>query len=442
MRNAHARNTVRYYILIIIALSFLFFSNDFGLLDVQKTAIIMAAGIDKEGEDFIVTSQVAIPQDSKQGKSTESVQIVSRGKTVADAFEEINAKTGWYPKLVFCRLLLLGENAAQENVFDALDYFLRDEYFSDNCYVATCDGYAKDLLNQAALVDSTSSVAIEKVLSDHAARVGTVLPTTLREFSIGYFGDSQSGFLPIVTTQPQQEKTLSPKEESKQSQGDSSKQGGGGENGGENGGQSGQSGSGEQSGESGQNGGQNSAGGQSVGSGSNKALEKPVFSAKNTALFVRGKRVSTLTAEETFAFNAVKNKLRLAPYTLPDNAENCTLSIKQNSPKISLKVDENGVGALQIKLRLTAGALDYSKALSLEQISDVGDVPDGIFAAAEKKLAAEILSVFEKTRATECDLFGVQDLLMKHKPRALHKYKKEILKNTHAQISVRFENVR
>jgi Ger(x)C family germination protein len=438
MRNAHARNTVRYYLLIIIALSFLFFSNDFGLLDVQKTAIIMAAGIDKEGEDFIVTSQVAIPQDSKQGKSTESVQIVSRGKTVADAFEEINAKTGWYPKLVFCRLLLLGEHAAQENVFDALDYFLRDEYFSDNCYVATCDGYAKDLLNQAALVDSTSSVAIEKVLSDHAARVGTVLPTTLREFSIGYFGDSQSGFLPIVTTQPQQEKTLSPKEESKQSQGDSSKQGGGGENGG----QSGQSDSGEQSGESGQNGGQNSAGGQSVGSGSNKALEKPVFSAKNTALFVRGKRVSTLTAEETFAFNAVKNKLRLAPYTLPDDTENCTLSIKQNSPKISLKVDENGVGALQIKLRLTAGALDYSKALSLEQISDVGDVPDGIFAAAEKKLAAEILSVFEKTRAAECDLFGVQDLLMKHKPRALHKYKKEILKNTHAQISVRFENVR
>ena len=95
MRNTHARNTVRYYILIIVALSFLFFSNDFGLLDVQKTAIIMAAGIDKEGEEFIITSQVAIPQDSKQGKATESVQIVSRGKTVADAFEEINAKTGW-----------------------------------------------------------------------------------------------------------------------------------------------------------------------------------------------------------------------------------------------------------------------------------------------------------------------------------------------------------
>ena len=421
MRNTHARNTVRYYILIIVALSFLFFSNDFGLLDVQKTAIIMAVGIDKEGEDFIITSQVAIPQDSKQGKATESVQIVSRGKTVADAFEEINAKTGWYPKLVFCRLILLGNTTTQENVFDALDYFLRDEYFSDNCYVATCEGYAKDLLNQAALVDSTSSVAIEKVLSDHAARVGTVLPTTLREFSIGYFGDSQSGFLPIVTTQPQQEKTQSKNDQNNQN----------GQNGQSSGGQGGQGQTGQSQGSS-----------QSYQADQNKTLEKPVFSAKTTALFVRGKRVSTLTAEETFAFNAVKNKLRLAPYTLPKDEAACTLAIKQNSPKISLKVNENGEGRLKIQLRLTAGTLDFSKALSLNQISDAGDVPDGIFALAEQKLSAEILSVFEKTRNVECDLFGVQDLLVKRKPRALHKYKKEILKNTRAEISVRFENVR
>ena len=421
MRNTHTRNTVRYYILIIVALSFLFFSNDFGLLDVQKTAIIMAVGIDKEGEDFIITSQVAIPQDSKQGKATESVQIVSRGKTVADAFEEINAKTGWYPKLVFCRLILLGNTTTQENVFDALDYFLRDEYFSDNCYVATCEGYAKDLLNQAALVDSTSSVAIEKVLSDHAARVGTVLPTTLREFSIGYFGDSQSGFLPIVTTQPQQEKTQSKNDQNNQN----------GQNGQSSGGQGGQGQTGQSQGSS-----QGEQGSQ------NKDLEKPVFSAKTTALFVRGKRVSTLTAEETFAFNAVKNKLRLAPYTLPKDEAACTLAIKQNSPKISLKVNENGEGRLKIQLRLTAGTLDFSKALSLNQISDAGDVPDGIFALAEQKLSAEILSVFEKTRNVECDLFGVQDLLVKRKPRALHKYKKEILKNTRAEISVRFENVR
>ena len=60
---------------------------------------LMAAGIDREEDGFILTSQIAVPQSSSQGKSSQAVQLVSRGKTISEAFEQINAKTGWYPKL-------------------------------------------------------------------------------------------------------------------------------------------------------------------------------------------------------------------------------------------------------------------------------------------------------------------------------------------------------
>ena len=129
----HSRNTVRYYILVAAFLVLLFFTNDFGLLDIQNTAIIMAVGIDREQSTFIVTTQIAIPQSAEQSGPSQSVQIESRGDTVADAIRQINAKTGWYPKLVFCNLIVLGEEAVKQNVFDALDIFLRDEYMSDNC---------------------------------------------------------------------------------------------------------------------------------------------------------------------------------------------------------------------------------------------------------------------------------------------------------------------
>ncbi|MBQ7879203.1 MAG: hypothetical protein IJ317_01005, partial [Clostridia bacterium] len=86
MHSSHAKNTVRYYLLIIFVLVFLFVSGDFGLVDVQKTAIVMAVGVDRDDDSFIVTSQIAIPQSSKQGKAAETVQLVSRGKTVAAAF--------------------------------------------------------------------------------------------------------------------------------------------------------------------------------------------------------------------------------------------------------------------------------------------------------------------------------------------------------------------
>lgn len=423
MRNAHARNTVRYYIFLVILVSFLFFSNDFGLLDVQKTAIVLAVGVDKESDDFIVTSQIALPQDSKQGKSTQTVQLVSRGKTVADAFKAINAKTGWYPKLVFCNLIVLGEQTTQENVFNALDYFLLDEYFSDNCQLATCNGSAKSLLNVSALVDSSSGAAIGKILSAHAQRVGTVLSATLHDFAVGYYSDAQCGFLPIVTTQPQQEPTQRTENDAPQNPDTPDKSDASTPD------ETNKSSNEERIGED--------------GTQPQPKEEKPIFTARETALFVRGKRVETLTADETFALSAVKNNLKLAPFTVTRTENDaCTLNIRQNSRKLSLRVSDEGTAVLKIKLTLTAGVLDYSKALSLDDVSDAGDVPDGIFAAAEKKLTASILSVFEKSRAHDCDIFGVQDMLVKRNPRALQRYKTTILQNTRPDAQITFRNVR
>lgn len=410
----HAKNTVRYYILIVFLLAFLFVSNDFGLIDVQKTAIIMAAGIDREEDTFIVTSQVAVPQSGGQNPSTKAVQIVSRGKTIADAFDEINAKTGWYPKLVFCNLLLLGSKAAEENVFDALEFFLRDEYLTDNCFVAVCDGFAKDLLNVSALVDSASSLAITKVLSSHAKRIGTVLPSTLREFSIGYFGDG-SGFLPLLSKQAQQEKIGNSSSSPSQNNGSASDS------------------SGNSSGSStNQNSGQ--AGGE-------MPQNQPVFSAQETALFVEGKKRETLTPQETFSVSAVMNKLQLAPYTVISSDGYCTLTIKDNAPKIRLSL-ENGIPVLKIRITFAAGIRDYSKAQELLEISDAGDVPTGVFALAKKQMESDIFSAFEKSRGVNCDLFGIKSLLEKYENKYYKKLKDAILQTVRLDVDVSFRNVR
>lgn len=407
MHNLHAKNTVRYYLLLAFLVIFLFFSNDFGLTDVQKTAIVVAVGIDKDEEDFVLTSQIAIPQSSKQNQASEVVQLVSRGKTIGEAFEEINTKTGWYPKLVFCNLIILGESATKENVFDALDFFLRDEYLTDNCLVATCDGLAKEILDTTSLVEQSSSTAIQKVLSEHAKRVGTVLPNTLKDFSIGHFSDSKSAYLPILKKEAQQEPTtdVSPTASS------------GGES--------------------------NSSGGQENGSGGKNAeKEKPVFSAGETALFVDGKWVERLQTEETFALGAVLNPLRLASYSVEQEGDTCTLTIKQNSPKISLKASEKFPFTLEISVTMTAGILDFSKAQPLHEISDAGDVPSGYFALAEKKLEGEIATVFEKCKGVECDLFGVRERLVKYAKKKWENLQSTALQNTRAEINVHFRNIR
>ena len=425
------KHTLFYYLALVFILICMFFSNDYGMLDVQKTAIVLAVGVDREDDTFILTSQIAVPESSKQGKATQTVELVSRGKTVADAFRQINAKTGWYPKLVFCKLIVLGEKTLEKNAMDALDFFSLDEYMSDNCLVACCDGLAKDILNTQALIDSAGSIAISKVLSTHAERVGTALPASLRQFCIGYFGKSKSGFLPIVQTQPQQEQIGG-------SGGSGNQSGGGGQ-----GGQGGQSSSGGDSSSSGGGSGGGSGGsGSSAGSGGAEKQEKPVFSASRTALIVEGKRVGELSEEETFAVCAVKRELKLAGFSVQNEDGVCTLSIKNNAPSSKLQLGADGRATMQISLTLTAGLLDYSTARDLNDLTDAGDVPATVFPLAAKKLKAQISSAYEKCRSCGCDVFELNSLLFKKHPKRFEALQKNALQESVLEVNVHFENVR
>ena len=102
------------------ALTLLFFSNDFGLIDIQKTAIVAAIGIDTSEEtegQWSVTAQIAVP-DANAGKAS-NISIPS-AETMGAGIAEVNRKTGWYPTLVHCRLILLGEKVAEDDVFRVL----------------------------------------------------------------------------------------------------------------------------------------------------------------------------------------------------------------------------------------------------------------------------------------------------------------------------------
>ena len=101
---------MKLWIILAAIVAITFFSNDFGLVDIQKTAIILAAGIDRTADGFSLTAQIAVPKGSDRTTGgTSSVEIEGQGATVSDCISAIYAKTGWVPKLVFCDLVLLGE---------------------------------------------------------------------------------------------------------------------------------------------------------------------------------------------------------------------------------------------------------------------------------------------------------------------------------------------
>ena len=380
---------MKLWIILAAIVAITFFSNDFGLVDIQKTAIILAAGIDRTADGFSLTAQIAVPKGSDRTTGgTSSVEIEGQGATVSDCISAIYAMTGWVPKLVFCDLVLLGEEAARANAFDALDFFLRNEYAPDSCLLAVCEGTAAETLKATSAIDDASSLALEKLFSDAAKKSGRVMTTTLREFAIGYYGRSASGYMPYVRMSSQ-------------------------------------------SGAQGGSGGQNAAGGQGAAGG--QSGQEMIFSAEQTAVFSQGRMTDVLTEAETFAFSLLKGNVYGG--TLP--SDGITLAVLRNDGSVSLAEEPTLQATLSVDLKVRLAGRDAPS--SPENVAK-DSVTEEELSAAESALRGAIGSLWERCAQSECDLFNLRRTLYRRSAAAYGTWKP--LSQIGTEIRVRIEGLR
>ena len=191
--------TARYFIFLIFVLLFFYFTNDFGLVGAQKTAIVTAIGIEREEDGFALAVQIANPSKSGSGEEKEDYPVFeSQGKTVGGALLEVERATGWQVKLVFCRLIVLGKSLTDGDSFDALGYFLLNEYMNDGCLVVATSGKAAEIVKAKTPLGPSSALAVEKILSPTAKQAGTSLPVNLKDFAAKYYEEGSSGTLPLL----------------------------------------------------------------------------------------------------------------------------------------------------------------------------------------------------------------------------------------------------
>ena len=383
MKRILKRTAPKFALFLGGALLFAFFSNDFGLVDIQKTAVILAAGIDKNGEGYELTAQISVPKGGEKAGGTASVELSGKGETVADCLMMMYADSGWIPKFDFCSLVLLGETAAREGAMPALNYFLHNEYMSDNCAVAVAEGSAGEMLKKTSAIDDTPSLAIHKLFSGAAEKTGAAVKNTLREFAVGTLGVSKSSFMPFIRTLPRESGT-------------GSSEGSGGK-----GGASGSEGSGGE-GDAGKAGGEGDA---------------PVlFRAEETALFREGKLTGLLSAEETLAFNLVRGKVKAGILTVKgEDGEPVSLSIKRGGG--SAKLGEENVPRAKLSVRLKVLVSDRTEEDFMAG-TETNVATDEDERRAEELIASYISSLWEKCRVSGCDLFLLARELYRKDPKA------------------------
>ena len=391
MKRILKRTAPKFALFLGGALLFSFFSNDFGLVDIQKTAVILAAGIDRSGEGYELTAQISVPKGGEKAGGTASVELSGKGETVADCLMMMYADSGWIPKFDFCSLVLLGERAAREGAMPALNYFLHNEYMSDNCAVAVAEGSAGEMLKKTSAIDDTPSLAIHKLFSGAAEKTGAAVKNTLREFAVGTLGVSKSSFMPFIRTLPHESGTGS-------SEG--------------SGGKGGASGSGNSEGSGGSGG-----SGQSGSEGSGGEEDAPVlFRAEETALFREGKLTGLLSAEETLAFNLVRGKVKAGILTVEgEGGEPVSLSIKRGGG--SAKLGNEDVPRAKLSVRLKVLVSDRTEEDFMAG-SETNVATDEDERRAEELISSYISSLWETCKDSGCDLFLLARELYRKDPKA------------------------
>lgn len=382
----------------------LFFTHDFGLIDIEHTAIIVALGVDKnkENTEYEISAQIAIPQASADNASESESVISAKGQTIGEALDKIAVNTGWYPLFSFCNMVILGENALKGNVMDSVNYFIRTDRLPDSAAICACEGSAKDLLLTDTPLDSVSSFALEKILEQDYAKLDRIANVNIKNFADGYFSKSQRGFLPYVKTIP--------------------------------------SGDAENASKGGNNGSGSQKEGGNTDEGENAESKSIIYDASSAIIFSKGKAVGMLAPEETLLFN-LKDKHSIDTFFKIDEAEihgqktPVLVEIDETKKKYGFKF-ENGKPVYEITLEFQCRVVSANADMPVSELFPAAKASDEILRATEKKITETLEKIYRKIQLADCDLFGIKNTLYRfHYPR-YDELKDNIIRSTVLKTNV------
>ncbi|MBR2617469.1 MAG: hypothetical protein IKC56_04495 [Clostridia bacterium] len=421
----------RFSAFALLLLLVLYLTNDFALLSIRQSALVVAVGIDAAEDGGVeVSLQIAVPEADDTAQKSHQETVSAKAGTVSAAIRLCGQACGWYPVTAFCSLIILGEETVQNNVMETLDFFIQDAKVEDAAKVAACQGKAKDIINSATPLDGVSSFAFEKIFSVNKTTISTVNPITVKEFAEGCFSQGETAYMPYIRKVPIEEKSISFREQPLPPKGvlylpsygsiPAENLSQGQNNGNENGGGS----SGGESGSSGGSGG-NASGGASASKGESQTVG--LYDASATLLFFKGKAVGLLDAPQSLTKSTLLlsgSQGILPVYNVPENGKSVSylLNVVKNesSAKLTLK---NGLPHLKIRMHLTAKTEDGGSFTDVQNAGRKGFLSPTVKKVAEGQIRTYFEQMITLCKESGCDAFGLHLQLYRKHPKHYQRLK-------------------
>ncbi len=400
--------------IVFVLLFFLYFTNDFNIINIEKTALIVALALDKSQDEYEITAQIAVPQasDTSQGNS-ESV-ISAKSNSIYTAIEKISEETGWHPRLSFCNLVLIGEDLLSENVINLIDFFLRTYKIEDSAILCATEGKAKEILLASSPLDNISSFALSKIFVREFDNASAVMTTTIKNFAIGGYSKSNYGYMPLVKKIQTEDKTdVKASSVTLTANSDSS-------------------------------GGSTGSGGDKSGSGGSGGDKPCVFDATTTLLFHDGYFVGKLDKEQSLFFSLISKDVSEAYFTISatdDFGNNGEYVVFANQVSHSLNLNFNGEKpTLNGTLELWLKVVDSNANQNIKDYSNLGKLNESMKVNAEKYATEKLYSTFTAIKSSGSDGFETLNKLYRYYPKKYAEHSDSIKNNIEANFTVKCYN--
>ncbi|MUT67012.1 Ger(x)C family spore germination protein [Paenibacillus sp. NEAU-GSW1] len=119
--------------------------------ELNALSVVLAMGIDRVGDQYEVSVQVADPSQMSRSRTTErspSILFSEKASTLFEALRKLTTKASRRMYISHLRILIMDEQTAREGIRDPLDFLFRDHEIRPDFYMTIArDCTAKELLS-------------------------------------------------------------------------------------------------------------------------------------------------------------------------------------------------------------------------------------------------------------------------------------------------------
>ncbi|ABI67434.1 conserved hypothetical protein [Syntrophomonas wolfei subsp. wolfei str. Goettingen G311] len=188
---------------LLLFLLLLGFNPGCGVTELDKASIPLGLGVDVDGEQIVVSTELASPISPEQIESSSGPDfyvISGRGPTVVEAARKITLQIPRNPLWSHTNTMIIGEKLARQDMALFMDFLSRNRYVRKNIPVfVSSQSTPEEILSVKPPIEPHPSIAIKNILSLQEKQLGIYVPIDLKEMEFRFLSPGIEPLVPQVS---------------------------------------------------------------------------------------------------------------------------------------------------------------------------------------------------------------------------------------------------